>query len=71
MKPALANIVVACIGVAGAVTGAYFTAQAGASTQIDATNARVDVVTEREANHYDALNDRLGRIEDKLDTALK
>ena len=63
--------VIAVVTAASSVGVAWFTASATAGSQINAIDTKVQVVEERENNHYLELQTSLMRIENKLDEVLK
>ncbi len=62
------SIAVALIGAVTAITGAFFTAQATSSTQVNTVNGKGDVLEERQSNQYSEVKESLDRIEKKLDS---
>lgn len=68
---AFASIVVAGIGLIGAVTASFFTAQATADERVSNINTEVQVLAERQENQYREVKESLQRIEARLERALK
>ena len=65
------SVAVAGITAAGMIVASAFTSWATASSNIAAVDARVQVIEERENNHYLEVKDILLRLEGKLDNSLK
>lgn len=64
---AVPQITVAAIGATAAVIASFFTAQATVDSRVSTIDAKVQVITEREDNHFKEVQGSLGRIEDKVD----
>lgn len=67
----LPQVLVAGIGATAAVVGSFFAAQATVDMRVAALDAKVQVVTEREDNHFVEVQSSLKRIEDKVDRVNK
>ena len=61
------NVMVAVIGAIGIITASVFTSWATASNRVGQIDTKVQVVEERENNHFIQLQSDLKRIENKLD----
>lgn len=64
-------IIVAGIGALTAITGSFLTTSATVDGKINQVDTKVQVLQERQELQYKELKDGLGRIEMKLDKALK
>lgn len=71
MKNGQISITVAAISAVGMIMAAAFTSWATASTNLAQVNARIDVVEERENNHYAEVQKQLSAMDRKLDAILK
>lgn len=59
--PTLIPIVIASITVIGTIGGAWLSASASAQKEVSAVNTKVEVVQEREDNHYKELKATMDR----------
>lgn len=64
------SLITAVIGGIAMITASAFTAWATANSRVSEIGAKVQVVEEREDNHYKELRKDLSRIEEKLDKVL-
>lgn len=67
----LPTIAVATITAIASIAGAFLTAQATSSEKVNGLSTKVEVIEERENNHYLEMSNTLDRIESKLDSAIK
>ena len=65
------NILVAIVGALGLITASGLTAWATANSRVGSIDVKVQVVEERENNHFLQLQGDLKRIEGKLDMLIK
>ena len=65
------SLPIAIIGAMGVIVAAAFTSWATAQSNISSVNTKVDVVVEREANHYMEMQKQLDTIEKKIDLILE
>ena len=65
------NILTAIIGAIGIITASGLTAWATANNKVSSIDAKVQVVEERENNHYEKLKEDLEKIDKKLDQLIK
>ena len=57
----------AIIGAIGLITASVFTSWATANNRTSAVETKVEVISEREANHYERLREDLEKVDKKLD----
>lgn len=65
------NMIIAIIGAIGIVTASGLTAWATANGRVSSIDAKMQVVEERENNHYEQLKEDLKRMENKIDQLIK
>lgn len=65
------SLLAAIIGAAGVITASAFTAWATANGRVNDIDTKVQVVEERENNHYMQLKEDLESIDKKLDLLIK
>lgn len=65
------SITVASIGALGMIVASVVASWATASTNIARVQAQVEVVTERENNHYGEVQRQLSQIDGKIDQLIQ
>ena len=64
-------IMTAIIGAIGLITASVFTSWATANNRVSVIDTKVEVISEREGNHYLELQKNLEQMDKKLDLLLK
>ena len=65
------SLMTALIGALGIITASAFTSWTTANNRVSSIDAKVQVVEERENNHYLEVSKKLDSIDKKLDEALR
>ena len=71
LKKGQITITVAIIGAVGVLGGSIVTSWATVSASIWGVEARVDVIEEREGNHFQELSKKMDNLENKIDRILE
>ena len=61
----------ALIGALGIITASAFTSWTTANNRVGAIDTKVQVIEEREENHYKQLREDFSRVESKLDKLIQ